>query len=104
MIPNGALRPKPLLLLATLALMPTIACAAQPSMLVAREGKAACLIAVGSDASPVEQTAARELADYLHKVTGQLSTSPRLGATGSERFQPIRRSIGPSSRASWVVW
>ncbi|MEI6501325.1 MAG: hypothetical protein WCP21_09915 [Armatimonadota bacterium] len=59
-----------MLRLATLALLPTLAAAAPATMSVAREGKAVCAIAVAADATPAEQTAARELAVYLLRVTG----------------------------------
>ena len=58
------------IVLACLAVVLTAGTAAPAPMPIAREGKAACRIVVAADASAAEQTAARELAEYLHKVTG----------------------------------
>ena len=56
--------------LGSLVVMASAGTAAPAPMRLARAGKAACQIAIAADASAAEQTAACELAEYLHKVTG----------------------------------
>jgi len=55
---------------ASLVVTATAGIAAPAPTRLARGGKAACAIAVAKDATAAEQTAARELAEYLRKVTG----------------------------------
>ena len=66
---------------------------------LASGGKATTTIVVASAASPAEQTAAREIADYLHKITGAAFTiisEDSAPATGS---RTSRLLIGPTGFA-----
>ena len=58
------------IVMACLAVALTAATAAPAPMPIARAGKASCRVAVAADATATERTAARELAEYLNKVTG----------------------------------
>jgi len=83
-----------------------IATAAEPQstsrgrLFLARQGKSDCVITLPAAPSPVEQTAARELGEYLYQVTGA-----RLDVR-SERDVPAAAPqivLGPSTRAQQLV-
>ena len=71
-------------MIVNLAVMLTAGTAAPVPMPIAREGKAVCAIALAADATPTEQTAARELAEYLNRITGAtFSIGPPSAVTGA---------------------
>ncbi|MBU0608149.1 MAG: DUF4838 domain-containing protein, partial [Armatimonadetes bacterium] len=83
----------PTIMVASLVLMATAGTAAPVPVPLARAGKALCAVAVAANASAPEQTAARELAEYLHKVTGAtFSIGPPPAATTGALI-----AVGPSA-------
>lgn len=70
---------------------------APATLLLARDGATEYVIVTGANPSPAEQTAARELAEYLKKVTGaefRTSTATRGFITSASGSTP------PGTRAS----
>lgn len=63
---------------------------------LAQDGKAAATVVVAADASPAEQTAAKDVADYLQKITGaefRVRPEDRAPANGTRLF------VGPTAFA-----
>jgi hypothetical protein len=71
-----------------LCLSHTAVAAAQPGLILARDGRSDYVIVVPKQPTAVETTAARELADHLQKVTGV-----KLEIIGEDRLATDRKAI-----------
>ena len=68
----------------------TAAYSAGQEQTLSRDGRSEYVIVIPNQASPVEQTAARELREHLAQVTG--AGWPRVAPTASVRLPPYARS------------
>src|SRR5437899_721131 len=77
-----------------------VACHAAAAMQIAEQGKPKCVIVIADDATPAEQTAAKELAEYLKKSTGAAFDTNAEKDSSAEQPQIL---VGLSTRAKSIA-